>query len=93
MFIYLEFELLLLSLHDIVYKLSLMTYSVLFAGEFTSTSLVNGHTSLSELRMSPNFAFIVIHTVLVPLVLLNGFKRECWVLTYNMHGFNFMYFW
>lgn len=62
--------------------------------EFTSTwlSLVNDHTSLPELLLSPTFAFIVIHTVVVPLVVLNRYQKICWILMYNMHGFNFLYF-
>jgi len=42
--------------------------------------------------MSPNFAFIIIHTIVVPLVLLNRFKKESWILVYDMHGFIFLCF-
>lgn len=68
--------------------------SVLCAWEFTSTwlSLANDHTSLPELLLSPNFAFIVIYTIVVPLVVLNGYKKVCWILTYNLPGFNFLRF-
>lgn len=67
---------------------------VLCVWEFTSTwsCLVNDHTSLPELLLSPTFAFIVIHTVVVPLVVLNRYQKVCWILMYNMHGFNFLYF-
>lgn len=48
------------------------------AWEFTSTwlSLVNDHASLSELLLSSSFAFIVIHIVVVPLVVLNRYKKS-----------------